>query len=101
MPACGAAAGAGAAAAGAGGGGLGLIWLIAWALGMSAVSLYYYLQVLKQAYVREAEAGRGSSAAWRVLPATRVVLLGLAVAVVLLGCFPGGVLSWLRAALGS
>jgi len=90
-----------AAAAGAGGGGLGLIWLIAWALGMSAVSLYYYLQVLKQAYVREAEAGRGSSAAWRVLPATRVVLLGLAVAVVLLGCFPGGVLSWLRAALGS
>ena len=32
---------------------LGLLWLVILAIGMSAVSLYYYLQVLKQIYVTE------------------------------------------------
>src|SRR5206468_4997406 len=32
---------------------LGLLWLVVFAIAMSAVSLYYYLQVLKQIYVAE------------------------------------------------
>ena len=44
------------AAAGAQPESLGLLWLVVVAIGMSAVSLYYYLQVLKQIYVAEAAA---------------------------------------------
>src|SRR6185295_13087772 len=35
---------------------LGLLWLVIFAIVMSAVSLYYYLQVLKQIYVVDAPA---------------------------------------------
>src|SRR5439155_2579509 len=35
---------------------LGLLWLVILAIAMSAVSLYYYLQVLKQIYVADAAA---------------------------------------------
>ena len=64
---------------------LGLLWLVIVALAMSAVSLYYYLQVLKQIYVVEPPAGAGA------LPTSvlsQVALVVLALAVVVLGCAP-------------
>jgi NADH-quinone oxidoreductase subunit N len=64
---------------------LGLLWLVVVALAMSAVSLYYYLQVLKQIYV--AEPGVGT----RSLPTpvvSQVAVVLLALAVMVLGCAP-------------
>jgi NADH-quinone oxidoreductase subunit N len=65
---------------------LGLLWLVILAIAMSAVSLYYYLQVLKQIYVAEVPA----SAKVLSVPMTTQVALGLlAAGVILLGGFPG------------
>jgi NADH-quinone oxidoreductase subunit N len=64
---------------------LGLLWLVVAALALSAVSLYYYLQVLKQIYV--AEPGQASSAAPMPI-ISQVVIALLALAVVVLGCAP-------------
>src|SRR5580765_4503113 len=64
---------------------LGLLWLVIFAVGMSAVSLYYYLQVLKQIYVAPAAANAPA------LPSTiltKAVIAALALAVLLLGCAP-------------
>jgi NADH-quinone oxidoreductase subunit N len=63
----------------------GLLWLVLLALGMSVVSFYYYLQVLKQAYVSEPAAG---AAAIRMPATTRIVVWVTAALVVLLGCLP-------------
>ena len=63
----------------------GLLWLVLLALGMSVVSFYYYLKVLKQAYVSEPATG---AAAIRVRATTRIALWATAALVVLLGCFP-------------
>jgi NADH-quinone oxidoreductase subunit N len=63
----------------------GLIWLVILAIGMSAVSLFYYLQVLKQIYIVNAPSNAVSA---RAPLLTRVVLSLLAVAVVVLGCAP-------------
>jgi NADH-quinone oxidoreductase subunit N len=62
-----------------------LLWLIVLALVLSAVSLYYYLQVLKQIYV--------VAPADEIRPIhppamTLIVLVLLATAVLLLGCLP-------------
>jgi len=65
--------------------GMGMLWLVILAIAMSAVSLYYYLQVLKQIYIVEAPAPI------RSLPApvlSQVPLVLLALAVVALGCAP-------------
>ena len=65
---------------------LGVLWLVILAIAMSAVSLYYYLQVLKQIYVTDAPKGACVlSITW--IP--QVALLLLALGVLLLGCFPG------------
>jgi len=74
---------------------LGLLWLVILAIAMSAVSLYYYLQVLKQIYVAEPTkmAGNGPS----VL--TQVVLGLLALLVTLLGIAPNLILKTLLAAI--
>lgn len=66
--------------------GLGLLWLVILAIAMSAVSLYYYLQVLKQIYVADPASGTK-----RIVgsPVTQVALTLLALAVLMLGCFPG------------
>jgi NADH-quinone oxidoreductase subunit N len=64
---------------------LGLLWLVILALAMSAVSLYYYLQVLKQIYV--AEPSSGARAIETPLLSQLAVVL-LAVGVVVLGCVP-------------
>jgi NADH-quinone oxidoreductase subunit N len=64
---------------------LGLLWLVAGAIGASAVSFYYYLQVLKQIY-----AAAPSSGAISLRPALSIQLavVLLAVIVVALGCAP-------------
>ena len=65
--------------------GLGWLWLVVFAIAMSAVSLYYYLQVLKQIYVVPAPAG------WQKIhaPISSKIILGLlALGVVAMGCVP-------------
>lgn len=64
---------------------LGLIWLVILAVGMSAVSLYYYLQVLKQIYVAPLAAG---ASGFNIPVLTQIVLILIAVGVVLFGCVP-------------
>jgi NADH-quinone oxidoreductase subunit N len=64
---------------------LGLLWLVIVALGMSAVSLYYYLRVLKQIYVAEPAA---DAVPVRASVLSRIVLALLSLAVVVLGCAP-------------
>ncbi len=75
---------------------LGLLWLVILAVGMSVVSLYYYLQVLKQIYVADVPADAGE---WRVSVFSQIVLGLLAAGVILLGAAPGWLLSLLRQAL--
>jgi NADH-quinone oxidoreductase subunit N len=65
--------------------------LVALAVAMSAVSLYYYLQVLKRAYVLPAV----SETPIKVHPVTMLVLVGIAAAVVLLGMFPAVLQGWI------
>jgi NADH-quinone oxidoreductase subunit N len=65
--------------------------LVALAVGMSAVSLYYYLQVLKRAYVLPAT----DETVIKVHPATLILLVGIAAAVVLLGVFPAVLQGWI------
>jgi len=64
---------------------LGLLWLVVVALALSAVSLYYYLQVLKQIYVAEPEQGT-KAAPTPILSQIAIALSALAV--VVLGCAP-------------
>jgi NADH-quinone oxidoreductase subunit N len=64
---------------------LGLLWLVILAVAMSAVSLYYYLQVLKQIYVVDVPAGASSL---RAPVSLQVALALLALAVIVLGCCP-------------
>ncbi len=80
----------------AGAGSLGLLWLVILALTMSAVSLYYYLQVLKQVYIAEAPDDRTTL---QIPVSTQVAVALLALAVVALGCAPGLLLSPLVSAI--
>jgi NADH-quinone oxidoreductase subunit N len=73
------------------------LWLVLLALAMSVVSFYYYLKILKQAYVSEPAAGAGAIA---VPATTRVALWTTAVLVLLLGCWPDLVLRRVVAAVG-
>jgi NADH-quinone oxidoreductase subunit N len=66
-------------------GSLSALWLVLLALAMSAVSLYYYLQVLKQAYVVPPLPGANPI---KVSLPTGFAILILAGATVLLGCAP-------------
>lgn len=76
--------------------GLGLLWLVIIALGMSAVSLYYYLQVLKQIYVAEPSSNAGVASTPILSQAALVVL---AMAVVVLGCAPNLLIGRLASAI--
>jgi NADH-quinone oxidoreductase subunit N len=77
------------AAAGAEPRNLGLLWLVIFAIAMSAVSLYYYLQVLKRAFV----AAPAEAAPTLVVSlADRLALGLLALAVVVLGALPAWLL---------
>lgn len=73
-------------------GSFGLLWLVILAIAMSAVSLYYYLKVLKSIYVAEPAADTPSSQA-SILHQT--ILCIIALGVVLLGCLPDLLLRWL------
>jgi NADH-quinone oxidoreductase subunit N len=64
---------------------LGLLWLVILAIAMSAVSFFYYLQVLKQAYVLDAAE---DAPAINVPLLTQLALVVLAALVILLGCAP-------------
>lgn len=78
-----------------GAGNLGLLWLVILAIAMSAVSLYYYLQVLKQIYVVEAH---NPSALPVALPVQIAIVL-MAIGVVVLGCAPNLLLGKIIAVL--
>jgi NADH-quinone oxidoreductase subunit N len=75
---------------------LGLLWLVVAALALSAVSLYYYLQVLKQIYVADAEQG---ACAGPTPILSQVAIALLALAVVVLGCAPDLLLGRLSRAI--
>jgi NADH-quinone oxidoreductase subunit N len=66
--------------------------LVALAVAMSAVSLYYYLQVLKRAYVMPAV----DETPIKAHPVTLAVLVAIAAAVVVLGCFPALLQGWIE-----
>jgi NADH-quinone oxidoreductase subunit N len=82
-----------AAALEGGGRSLGLLWLVILALAMSAVSLYYYLFVLKQIFVEPAPA---DAPAVTVSPLLKGVLILVALGVILLGCAPAWLLSHIQ-----
>ena len=65
--------------------------LVAVAVAASAVSLYYYLQVLKRAYVMPSV----SDTPIKPHPVTLVVLVMIAAAVVVLGVFPALLQEWI------
>jgi len=71
---------------------LGLLWLVVLAIAMSAVSLYYYLKVLKYVYVADPPTG---TAPIRISFLRQIVLFAIALSVVLLGCGPNLLLQWL------
>jgi NADH-quinone oxidoreductase subunit N len=75
-------------APGAGHWGLALVGV---ALAASAVSLYYYLQVLKRVYVTKPT----QTATMQVSPVELVVLVLIAIAVALLGIFPTALSGWI------
>lgn len=76
----------------------GLIWLVALAALLSAVSFYYYLSVLKQAFVKPLP-DDGAPLADQ-LPVSHMLAIGIPAAlVVLLGLFPGLLLEPILAVL--
>ncbi len=77
-------------------GSLGMFWLVLFAIAMSAVSLYYYLQILKQVYARTAS---GLTPHIEVEPVLQAMLIGLASIVVLLGCSPDWLLQMFTSAI--
>jgi len=75
---------------------LGLLWLVIVAVAASAISLYYYLQVLKQIY---ATAPGEKTAPLAPAYFTQAAIVFMACAVVGLGCFPSLLLTRITAAL--
>ena len=78
-----------------GGGSMGLVWMIVVAIGLSAVSLYYYLQVLKQVFVSAPKPDQG---VFKAPPLQTALVSVLTVIVVLLGAWPEWLVSRLTAA---
>jgi NADH-quinone oxidoreductase subunit N len=75
---------------------LSLLWLVILAVAMSAVSLYYYLLVLKQIYVEHPTVDAGPIQTPIV---SQIVLCLIAASVVLLGCAPGPLIKLIQHAL--
>jgi NADH-quinone oxidoreductase subunit N len=67
------------------------IGLVALAIAMSAVSLYYYLQVMKRAYV----VAPADESPIPLPPVTMVLLIFIGLLVVVLGCFPALLQAWI------
>jgi NADH-quinone oxidoreductase subunit N len=74
----------------------GLLWLVILAIAMSAVSLYYYLQVLKRIYIADPPA---EAAPIQTPIVSQVAICVIAFSVVLLGCAPNILLAWLQQAI--
>jgi NADH-quinone oxidoreductase subunit N len=70
--------------------------LVALAIAMSAVSLYYYLQVLKRAYVTPALPMTQQESRIVVHPVTLTALLFIALWVILMGVFPVILQAWME-----
>ena len=85
------------AAVGADGNHLGLLWLVILAIAMSAVSFYYYLRVLKAAYVADGADVTQATNMMAVPVATLAALVLLAFLVVILGCAPAWLMGLLQA----
>ncbi len=78
-----------------------LVWLVGFAAFMSAVSLYYYLGVLKMAFVTPATDSRDEPSSSAALSLShRLAILTPAVALVLLGLQPDSLLRPIWLALG-
>jgi len=82
----------------------GLSWLVGLAVVMSAISLYYYLSVIKQAFVKEAPEEGDSSEEKTAKHEEMTITHGLAIAIpavalVLLGLFPALLLDPIKSAL--
>jgi len=75
-----------------------LLWLVVLAIAMSAVSLYYYLRVLKRVYVAPPA---DQATAFHSPVFTQILTLILAAAVTLLGCAPNLILKSILAAIQS
>jgi NADH-quinone oxidoreductase subunit N len=73
-----------------------MLWLVILAIAMSAVSLYYYLRVLKRMYVID-PAVDAREIQSSVL--SKLVVVVLAASVVLLGCAPHVLVSWIEQAI--
>lgn len=73
-----------------------LLWLVVLAIAMSAVSLYYYLRVLKRVYVTPPAIDCNAIHSPAV---TQILVLALAAAVILLGCAPNLLLKWIDSAV--
>jgi NADH-quinone oxidoreductase subunit N len=70
--------------------------LVIMALAASAVSLYYYLQVLKRVYVsKPLQTEHSQITPLRVSAIELLILMAIAFAVVLLGILPGALSSWI------
>ncbi len=74
----------------------GLLWLIVLAIATSAVSLYYYLQVLKRAYVTNPT----DESSIHAPTLTQLVLILLAAAIFVLGAAPHLLLKWVLSSTG-
>jgi NADH-quinone oxidoreductase subunit N len=72
---------------------LGLLWLVILAIAMSAVSFYYYLQVLKRIYIADSPT---EAVQIHTSMLNQVVICLIAFSVVLLGCAPSILLVWLH-----
>jgi len=71
----------------------GLLWLVVLAIAMSAVSLFYYLQVLKRIYVADVPPGADPIPTPFI---TQAVICIIALGVILLGCAPNLLIGWLQ-----
>ena len=76
----------------------GLTWLVGLAAIMSAISLYYYLSVLKQAFVKDSPDGETSTLS-PMSPAHVLAVAVPAVVLVILGLFPALLLEPITAAV--
>ena len=77
--------------------GMGVFWLVLVALAFSTISLYYYVQILKQVYAREP----ATEAPLQIGPVVQTVLVLMALAVLLLGLVPNVLVGKLTAALAT
>jgi NADH-quinone oxidoreductase subunit N len=87
-----------AAALHTGAAGLGLLWVVALAIALSAVSLYYYLLVLKQVFVVDPPPAVPERLGGVVFQGA---IVAAAAGVVVLGCAPEVLLRPLAAALAT